>query len=121
MNLVAYDNIDSITNKNKTWIDVYHKCMFSREIAPRNYICFGKKYNSEENTTVIYIITLDDKPSDRVCSNTIVTNNGCIKISIKSIWDEAKLYNVKAKYINAIIKHIEHTDDGDIYEFNPIY
>lgn len=119
MNLVAYDNVDNITNRKRSWIDVHHKVLYSREINYRKYICFGKKFDAELNATVFYFIMLDDEPMDRAAFKTIVTNNGCIKININGIWDEAGLNRLKSKYFNVSLKHTEHTDDGDIFEFCP--
>lgn len=117
MNLVAYDSVNNITNKKRSWIDVHRKVLYSKEINYRKYICFGKKFDADTSSTVFYIIILDDEPYDRAAFKTVLTNNGCIKINIKGIWDEAGLNKVKSKYLNVSLKHIEHTDDGDIFEF----
>lgn len=121
MNLVAYDNVDNITNKKRSWVDVHNKILYSKEINYRKYICFGKKYDSDINAVVFYIIMLDEEPYDRTAFKTVITNNGCVKININGIWDEANLNKVKSKYLNVSIKHIEHSDDGDIYEFCPAH
>lgn len=116
MNLVAYDNVNNVVDKQKTWIDASKKVLLSREIACRKYVCFGKKYDSNEGSTIFYIIVLDDAPLDRASCRLVLTNNGCRKINLKSIWDEANLSSVSYKYFNIILKPIEHTDDGDVYE-----
>ena len=117
MNLVAYDNVNNITNRKRSWIDVYHKILYSREINYRKFVCFGKKYDTEIKIILFYIIMLDDEPSDRASFKTVLTSNGCIKINIKGIWEESGLIAIKSKYLNVFLKHIEHSDDGDIYEF----
>ncbi len=119
MNLVAYDKVNSITDSKRSWINVHHKVLYSREIKYRKYICFGKSFNPEEYKTVFYIILLDDKPVDRPGFKTIVTTNGCIKIDLRGIWDEAGLNKVKSKYLNATLKCTQSSDDGNVYEFCP--
>ena len=118
MNLVAYDNVDSIVDKRRTWIDVHKKVLYSREFAYRKYNSFGKKFDANESCSIFYIIMTDDEPADRPASKTIITNNGCIKIGVRSIWDEAGFNKAKTKYLNVTVKHTEHTDDGDIYELD---
>lgn len=120
MNLVAYDKVDNIINKKRSWIDVHKKILYSKELIYHKYICFGKRFDEDINSTVFYIIMLDDEPIDRASFKTIITDNGYIKISIKGIWDESGLNRIKSKYFNIYLKHVEHTDDGDIFEFCPV-
>ena len=115
MNLVAYDTLNTNINTKKTWIKVSKKLIISREIKYRRYISFGKRYDSEENKTVFFIIVLDDPPLDRAYSNMIMDDSGRIKISIKNIWNELGLDNLKND-INIGVKHTQNADDGDIYE-----
>ena len=117
MNLVAYDNVDSITNNKRSWIDVHHKVLYTREVKYHKYVCFGKNFNPDENRTVFYIILLDDEPTDRASFRTIVTTNGCIKIDLRGIWVDAGLNNVTSKYLNATLKCTADSDDGNVYEF----
>lgn len=117
MNLVAYDNVDSITNNKRSWIDVHHKTLYTREVKYHKYVCFGKNFNPDENRTVFYIILLDDEPADRASFRTIVTTNGCIKIDLRGIWVDAGLNNVTSKYLNATLKCTQDSDDGNVYEF----
>ena len=115
MNLVAYDTLNTYINTKKTWIKVSKKLIISREIKYRRYVSFGKRYDSEENKTVFFIIVLDDPPLDRAYSNMIMDDNGRTKISIKNIWNELGLYNL-TNDINIGVKHTQNADDGDIYE-----
>ena len=117
MNLVAYDNVDSITNNKRSWIDVHHKVLYTREVKYHKYVCFGKNFNPDENRTVFYIILLDDEPTDRASFRTIVTTNGCIKIDLRGIWVDAGLNKVTSKYLNATLKCTADSDDGNVYEF----
>ena len=115
MNLVAYDALNTNINTKKTWIKVSKNLIISREIKYRKYVTFGKRYDNEENKTVFFIIILDDPPLDRVYSNIIMDDSGRKKISIKNIWNELGLYNLKND-INIGVKHTQNADDGDIYE-----
>ena len=117
MNLVAYDNVDSITNNKRSWIDVHHKTLYTREVKYHKYVCFGKSFNPDENCTVFYIILLDDEPTDRASFRTIVTTNGCIKIDLRGIWVDTGLNNVTSKYLNATLKCTQSSSDGDVYKF----
>ena len=119
MNLVAYDNVNNITDKRKSWIDVRNKCLYTRETTYRKYVSFGKRFNADENKTSFFIILTDDAPIDRPSSKTIVTNNGCIKIGLKGIWDEAGLYKATTQYINVSLVSNSNADDGNVYEFLP--
>ena len=121
MNLVAYDNVDSITNNKRSWIDVHHKVLYTREVKYHKYVCFGKNFNPDENRTVFYIILLDDEPTDRASFRTIVTTNGCIKIDLRGIWVDAGLSKFTSKYLNATLKCTADSDDGNVYEFCPAY
>lgn len=119
MNLVAYDNVDSITNNKRSWIDVRHKYLYTRETTYRKYVSFGKRFDADENKTIFFIILTDDEPVDRPSSKTVVTNNGCIKIGLKGIWDEAGLNKVTTQYLNVSLVNSTSADDGDVYEFLP--
>lgn len=115
MNLVAYDKVKPSLNKQKTWIDVSHKRIISREINPRNYITFGKRYDKELQTSIFFIITLDNIPYDRHYYKSHVDDYGRLRIDVKSIWKDAGLCNIEDN-TNITIKHIDSDNDGDIYE-----
>ena len=119
MNLVAYDNVDTIVNKKRSWIDVCHKYLYTRETTYRKYVSFGKRFDADENKTIFFIILTDDEPVDRPSSKTVVTNNGCIKIGLKGIWNEAGLNKVTTQYLNVSLVNSTSADDGDVYEFLP--
>ena len=119
MNLVAYDNVDNIVNKKRSWIDVRHKYLYTRETTYRKYVSFGKRFDADENKTIFFIILTDDEPVDRPSSKTVVTNNGCIKIGLKGIWDEAGLNKATTQYLNVSLVNNTSADDGDVYEFLP--
>ena len=116
MNLIAYDKVNTSIDKRKSWIDVYHKCLYTKQVAYRNYVCFGRNYDGTQDANIIYIIVLDDIPPDRASARLIVTNNGCAKIDIKTLMQELGLANSRDKYISVDLRHTEHSDDGDIYQ-----
>ena len=117
MNLVAYDKLSSPLDKSKTWIDFANRRIMSREIAHRNYVAFGKRFNPNESRSVYFIIVLDDPPSDRIYNKLRFDGYGRAKIGVKAIWDEIG-FNKLTHDINIPIKHIDSTDDGDIYEID---
>ena len=114
MNLSAYDNVEPILNKQKTWVCPVHKILYSREIAKRKYALLSKRFNPKTNDTNFYLIMLDDYPIDRKVSRSYVDSFGRLKINIAAIWTETSLRRIKTKS-NINIEHTEHTDDGDIY------
>lgn len=117
MNLIAYDKLNSV-DKQKTWINVYSKAIFSKEIRFRNYSSIGKRYDKELENTIYYIIVTDDKPVDRPSSKVLLGGNGSIKINVKDLFEEINFAKYNTNYVNIDIKHTEHSDDGDIYEMN---
>lgn len=118
MNLVAYDVLSSPIDKSRTWIDFANKRIMSREFPHRKYVTFGKRYNPEESNTIHFVILLDDPPLDRPYSKLLFDGYGRSKISVKSVWSEIGFDKVICD-CNVIVKHTEHTDDGDIFEFCP--
>lgn len=114
MNLSAYDIVEEILDKQKTWVCPKTKILYSREISKRRYALLSKRFNPANNDTSFYIIMLDDKPLDRKVTRSFVDNFGRLKIYINSIWNETSLRNIKTKS-NITVEHVEHADDGDIY------
>lgn len=121
MNLVAYDNVDSIVDKKRSWIDIRNKYLYTRQTVCRNYISFGKRFDANENRIIFFIILTDDEPLDRPSAKIIVTNNGCLKIGLKSIWEEIGFDKFTTNYLNINLKCVETADDGNIYEICPTY
>jgi hypothetical protein len=119
MNLAAYDKLNSNIDINKTWIDASKKVILSREINYRKYVTFGKRYDTNENKTIFFIILLDDPPLDRPYSNVIVDGYGRIRIYLKNVWKELGLEDLHIN-IGIIVKHTQNADDGDIYELRCI-
>lgn len=114
MNLSAYDNITPKIDKTKTWIEPKRKLLLSREIKFRKYFTLSKRYNPKYNITNYYIILLDNKLQDRVCTSTKIDDYGRIKISLNQIWNESGLCD-RADNFNISVNHLTKDADGDIY------
>lgn len=117
MNLAAYDSVTTKIDKQKTWLDVDKKFLYSREIKYRKYNTLAKRYNPELEQSDFFIILLDELPTDRPASITKVDNYGRIKINIASIWDEAN-FNYYDSNCNINIITIEDTNDGNVYQLD---
>lgn len=117
MNLSAYDIIPEKLNKDKTWVIPENKVLLSREIARRKYVCLSKKFNPTLNFNDYFIIVLDDIPNTNSYSHIRIDNYGRVKIRLNSIWEESILKDI-TKEQNININHIEHADDGDIYQLD---
>ena len=115
MNLIAYDEIVNKVDKTKTWLDGKTGNIFSRELAFRKYHAFIKRYNPQTNSTTIYIAMLDNKADAKVAYITRKDTYNRICLKTKLILKEFGLDNVD-KEINIRLNHIEHSDDGDVYE-----
>lgn len=117
MNLSAYDIIPEKLNKDKTWVIPGNKVLLSREIAKRKYVCLSKKFNPTLHSNDYFIIVLDDIPNTNSYSHIRIDNYGRVKIRLNSIWEESILKDI-TKEQNININHIEHADDGDIYQLD---
>ena len=115
MNLIAYDEIVDKVDKTKTWLDGKTGNIFSRELVFRKYYTFIKRYNPKTKTTTIYIAMLDNKSDAKVAYVTRKDTYNRICLKTKLILREFGLDNVD-KEVNIRLNHIEHSDDGDVYE-----
>lgn len=117
MNLNAYDDISPVINKQKTWINIDKQQLLSREIKYRKYITISKRFNKDTGEHDYFIILLDECPTNRTFSFTKKDDYGRIKINLLPIWNECSLCSYN-KNINIELKHIEHSDDGDVYQLD---
>lgn len=117
MNLNSYDNITEKLDKNKSWIDIRKKILFSREIKYRKFTCLLKRYNVKTNTYTYFIAMLNSPPENRKYNITKQDDYGRIKISLTSIWKETCLSRLKSN-CNIICELVESDDDGDIYSLD---
>lgn len=114
MNLNAYDSITEKLDKDKTWIDIRKKTIFSREIKYRKFTCLIKKYLPKQNLYKYYVALLDSPPIDRKYKLTAMDDYGRVKINIASIWKETYL-NRLGNNCNICVNLVESDEDGDIY------
>lgn len=115
MNLNAYDNITEKINKSKTWIDVKKHLLLSREIKYRKFYILSKRFNVENSVYNYFIILLDYQPENKVFYYTKRDDYGRIKIRLHELYNESDLKYFE-KDSNIIINHIEHEEDGDVYQ-----
>lgn len=114
MNLNAYDNVKEKIDKTKTWIDVKHKCLISKEIKYRKYICLLKRYNPETCSNNYYIALLDNPIENKNCYYTNKDDYGRIKYKLSSIWYETCLSHIE-RNCNICINLVERDSDGEVY------
>lgn len=117
MNLNEYDDVREKVDKSKSWIDVKHKRLFSREISLRKYVTIVKRYKPEIDEYFYFIITLDEIPLNKSYEELTVDNYGRLKLSLSSIWCQSKLCSLTQDK-NVTINHIEHETDGDVYQIS---
>lgn len=117
MNLNAYDNVINKVDKTKTWIDVKKHLLLSREIKYRKWYVLSKRFNTKNNCYDYFVILLDNHPQDRVAFNTIHDDYGRIKIKLYNMYNESDLKYL-TKDTNISINHIEHENDGDVYQLD---
>lgn len=117
MNLNAYDNITEKLDKNKTWIDIRKKTIYSREIKHRKYTCLLKRYDAKTNTHSYFIAMLNNPPIDRKYKITVCDDYGRVKINISSIWKESYLSRL-VDNCNIVCNLVESDDDGEVYSID---
>lgn len=115
MNLNAYDNVIDKVDKTKTWIDVKKHLLLSREMKYRKWCVLSKRFNTENNCYDYFVILLDNPPQDRVAFNARLDDYGRVKIRLHEMYNETDLQYL-TKDTNVTIKHVEHEEDGDVYQ-----
>ena len=108
MNLNAYDNVIDKVDKTKTWIDV------KKHLLLKWYV-LSKRFNTENNCYDYFVILLDNPPQDRVAFNARLDDYGRVKIQLHEMYNETDLQHL-TKDANINIKHVEHEEDGDVYQ-----
>lgn len=117
MNLAAYDEVKHKTDKSGTWIDTKKHILISREIVNRKYYTFVKRFDPTTNVTIYFIVLLDYKPDDKITFKTKKDDYGRLKFNVETIFYESGL-NTLGDYVNVSITHVDHDNDGDIYQIN---
>lgn len=115
MNLNAYDDVIEKIDKTKTWIDIKKHLLLSREIKYHKWYTLSKRFNTETKSYDYFIILLDNPSLNRTSFNTKLDDYGRIKIRLYELYNESSLQYLK-KDTNITINHIDHEEDGDVYQ-----
>lgn len=116
MNLQQYDEVNNVIDKNKSWINVASKKLFSREIVYKKFAAIRKRYEPSISDDEYYLILCDNIPPGSYC-RVYVDDYGRIKIPMNSIWEEViKTATNPKKDFSISIEYIESDDDSDTYK-----
>jgi hypothetical protein len=115
MNLAAYDKIDNNINQSNSWIDVKRRKLVTKCLPKRRYYCISKRYDDEVNINRYFLITFDDKPTDRKVRITDVDTYGRQRFTLGDIWNQTILQYATSDVCVHLNTEVT-ADDGDIYE-----
>ena len=114
MNLVAYDKVTSIPTKSKIHSYSGFPYIITREVKYRKYYCFVTRYEPTINDNILYLVLLDDNPSDRAVARTRRDNYGRLKFNMSTLCSK---YNIpQSRQVSISLSLETHADDGDIYK-----
>ena len=114
MNLAAYDKINGTPTKSKIHTYSGFPYIITREVKYRKYYCFVTRYEPKINDTILYLVLLDDNPTDRAVVRTRRDNYGRLKFNMSIL---AGKYNIpQCKQTNIKLSLETQADDGDIYK-----
>ena len=114
MNLVAYDKVSGTPTKSKIHTYSRFPYIITREVKYRKYYCFVTRYEPTINDTILYLVLLDENPSDRAIARTRRDNYGRLKFNMSIL---AGKYNIpQDKQVNVKLSIETQADDGDIYK-----
>ncbi len=114
MNLAAYDKINGTTTKSKIHTYSGFPYIITREVKYRKYYCFVTRYEPTIDDTILYLVLLDDNPTDRTVARTRRDNYGRLKFNMSIL---AGKYNIpRCKQIIIKLSLETQADDGDIYK-----
>ena len=114
MNLAAYDKIGSPTSQTKLYMSNKYSYIITREIKYRKYYCFVTKYNPSIEDNILYLVLLDDNPSDRPVAKTRRDDYGRLKFNMSAVTHK---YNIpQSGKVNLKLVLETQADDGDIYK-----
>lgn len=114
MNIIAYDTIKKSINKNKTWISVKYKRIFSREIKYRKYYTLLSKYSLRDKKDNYYLACSDNMFNNSKTECTQLDNFNRCRFNIGAIWNKANLNHIESDF-NIDIKLVNKQTDGEIY------
>ena len=114
MNLAAYDRISGTPIKSKIHTYSGFPYIITREVNYRKYYCFVTRYEPDIKETVLFLVLLDENPSDRAVAKTRRDDYGRLKFNMSIL--AGKYHIPQGKQLNVIITEETHADDGDIYK-----
>lgn len=112
MNLPAYDNIEIKVNRNKTWVNIKYKQIFSKEIHYNGYVEYKSRYNPVDETYEYYLVFQPNRSTQS--AKVHIDELGRTKIPISKIWNKLNFSN-KHKDFNITLEYIESIEDSDIF------
>jgi len=116
MKLQQYDEVSNTIDKQKSWINVASKKIFSREIKYKPYVAIRKRFEPKISSDEYYIILCDSIPSGS-SGRVYKDDYGRVKISVFSIWEEIiRTVSNSKKDFNIGIEYIESDEDSDTYK-----
>lgn len=119
MNLNEYEVINRPIDRSKTWIDVKHHRIYSREMRG-NYYNVLKKLNPITNSYDYFIVLYKIRPTD-----TSINLRGCgcdsfgrlvINLSNKD-WNELEFNSYKDN-VQISVSVVDYDNNGTLYRFD---
>lgn len=116
--LQQYDDVGTILDKTKSWINFKTKKLFSREIKFKPFVAIRKRYNTEISDYEYFLIMCDNKPEIGSSIRCEYDDFGRVKFSICSIWKEiiTSLSIKDSNDFNINIEYLESDEDSDTYK-----
>lgn len=114
MNIIAYDIIKKNIDKNKTWISVKYKRIFSKEIKYRKYYTLLSKYSLRDKKDNYYLACSDNIFNNSKTECTQLDNFNRCRFNIGAIWNKSNLKHIETD-VNIDVKVVNQQNDGEIY------
>ena len=116
MPLNEYDTVSTKIDRKKSWIDIKHKIIYSREINPkRRYYNYLSKYDNVLTGETKYYLSLTDDVSNNKYYNTVRDNYGRFKFKCNDVF-EALGFTQTSSDKNITLRYYESGENYDIYE-----
>lgn len=118
MNLSAYDKISGPPTKTIIYNSNNYPYIVTREVKKRKYYCYVTRYEPNTNEYNIFLVLLDDKPTDRCVAKVRMDNYGRFKFNLSRIKSVINIKENKSIGVNLSLE--TEADDGDIYKIDLI-
>ncbi len=116
MPLNEYDTVSTKIDRKKSWIDIKHKIIYSREInTKRQYYNYLSKYDNVLTGETKYYLLLTDDKSNNKCYNTVRDNYGRFKFKCNDVFEALGFTQISSDK-NITLRHYESGENYDIYE-----